>query len=338
MATLSDIARLAGVSVSAVSRVLSDAEGTRVSADTRARIHQIADDLGYRPNFAARALKFQRTSVLACIVPDLTNAMFTELLRGIESAASAHGFTVLLSRAEAIPELDATLATLLGEGRVDGVIVQTPDSVDPASLSALSDEKLPVVFVNTVHPQHVGSVILEDAQASAAATRHLIGLGHSRIGFIGGLPAAGSARRRLAGFKEEMVEAGLPTDASTITDLGYRYVDGARALTEVMAVSEPPTGVVVANVNAAMGLLVEARRVGVRVPTQLSVACIHDSWTAETTWPPLTTVRMPLFEMGTAAVASVLERIQNGTSRDYVVDSPVPQLVARESSAAPGPR
>ncbi|WP_062467417.1 LacI family DNA-binding transcriptional regulator [Demequina maris] len=335
MATLSDIARVAGVSVSAVSRVLSGAEGTRVSDETRARIHQAALDLDYRPNYAARALKLQRTSVLACIVPDLTNAMFSDLLSGIESRARELDFTVLLSRAEALPELDASLERLLGEGRVDGAIVQTLDAEDPTALRALSKEGMPVVFVNTVHPDHVGSVILDDEEGAATATRHLLELGHSRIGFIGGLDKAGSARRRLAGFEETMRMVGLPVNPAWVTADGYRPAEGASALARIAALDDRPTALVVANINAAMGALLEARRRGWHVPTELSLVSVHDSWPAAHTWPPLTTVKMPLYEMGRAAVDQVTAKARGVTVADEVIRAPRPALMTRGSSAEP---
>lgn len=335
MTTLSDIAREAGVSVSAVSRVLSDAKGTRVSAATRIRIHQVARELNYRPNFAARALKLQRTSLVACIVPDLTNAMFSELVRGVESRAGELDYAVLLSRAEVMVELDTAVARLLGEGRVDGIIVQTLDAADPSELEAVSQANLPVVFVNTVHPEHAGSVILDDEQGATTATQHLIDLGHQRIGFIGGLEAASSARRRLAGFHATMAKAGLETRPEWMTARGYRPTQGREALAAIMGVQEPPTALVVANVNAAMGVLMEARARGWSVPEQLSIVSVHDSWPAEITSPPMTTVKMPLFEMGREAVDSVIERISEGHGTDHVVVAPEPELILRESTAPP---
>jgi len=335
VATLSDIARAAGVSVSAVSRVLSGAEGTRVGAETRRRIHEVAEELDYRPNYAARALKLQRTSVIACIVPDLTNAMFSDLLSGIESRARERDLTVLLSRAEAMPELDATLERLLGEGRVDGVIVQTLDGTDPMALRALSKKGMPVVFVNTVHPAHAGSVILDDEGGAAVLTQHMLKLGHRRIGFMGGLMASGSARRRLVGFTQTMEQWGVPVNPDWVTAGGYRPHDGERALAHLAETAERPTAVVIANVNAAMGALLEARRRGWAVPEELSVAAFHDSWSAENTWPPLTTVKMPLYEMGRSAVDQVTVSTGGGMAADEVIRTPTPQLVVRESTARP---
>ena len=335
MATLSDVAARAGVSVSAVSRVLSDAPSARVSAETRARIHAVARELDYRPNFAARALKFARTNVIALVVPDLTNAIFTELMHGVEEEAARRGYMVLLARAEGMPEGEESIPRLIGEGRVDGALVQVGDNMRPEDLRTLIDGKLPVVFINTLPLGHVGSVALEDERGIRMATEHLIDLGHSRIGFISGTTVTDTAIRRGKGFATAMHAAGLPVPEGFVTALGYEPRQGREALRLLMKHTEPPTAVVVANVNAALGALLEARTLGLRVPEDLSIVAMHDAWTAENAWPPLTTVRMPLHELGTHAMSAIFERITQGTVIDEVVSEPAPVLVIRESTAPP---
>ena len=337
MATLSDVAARAGVSVSAVSRVLRDAPSARVSDETRQRIHQAARELGYRPNFAARALKFARTNVVGLIVPDLTNAIFTELMRGVEEEAHRRGYMVLLARAEGMPEGEETIPRLIGEGRVDGVLVQVGDGMRPEDLRSLVEGALPVVFVNSINPQGTGSVLLEDALGIRIGTRHLIELGHARIALISGHPASDTATRREQGFRAAMAEAGLQVPAERVTRLGYDPRSGGAALAQLAGLSERPTAVVVANVNAALGALLEARRLGLRVPEDLSIVAMHDAWTAENAWPPLTTVRMPLYELGRAAMTAIFDRITTGTVSDIVVTDPHPVLVVRESTARPAP-
>lgn len=335
MATLSDVAARAGVSVSAVSRVLSDAPSARVSAETRQRIQEAAQALGYRPNFAARALKFSRTNVIGLIVPDLTNAIFTELMRGVEEEAHDRDYMVLLARAEGMPEGQESIPRLIGEGRVDGVLVQVGDNMRPQDLQTLVEGSLPVVFVNSIHPQRAGSVLVEDELGMRIATEHLIELGHTRIAFIGGMPASDTSRRREQGFRGAMTDAGLAVAEDQITRLGYEPRSGGAALAQLAALSPRPTAVVVANVNAALGALLEARRLGLRVPEDLSIVAMHDAWTAETAWPPLTTVRMPLYELGRAGMAAIFDRITAGTVADVTVHDPAPLLVVRESTAAP---
>ncbi|MCU1509419.1 MAG: transcriptional regulator [Glaciihabitans sp.] len=335
MATLSDVAALAGVSISAVSRVLSNAPSARVSGETRRRIQDAAAQLDYRPNFAARALKFARTNVVALVVPDLTNAIFTELMAGVEAAAHELGYMVLLARAESMQPGDEMLAKLIGEGRVDGVLVQVGDTMADENLQAILDGRVPAVLVNSRRESHVGSVTLQDEAGAKLATEYLAGLGHTRIALVNGLPTTDTAQRRQEGFREAMTEAGLEVRQHYVTWLGYEPRQGRAALRELMKLETPPTALVVANVNAALGLLVEARALGVRVPEQLSVVAIHDAWIADNAWPPITTVRMPLYELGRASMAAIYERITSGTIADTVVKSTAPELVLRESAAPP---
>jgi LacI family transcriptional regulator len=338
MATLSDVAARAGVSVSAASRVLSGAPDTRVSDDTRRRIQRTAQELGYRPNFAARALKSARTNVVGLIVPDVTNAIFAELMRGVEDEAQRHDYAVLLARAEGMPEGEESIPRLIGEGRVDGVLVQVGDHVPGPALQRLIDGGLPLVFINSVHPEGAGSVVLPDAAGMRVATEHVVSLGHSRIGFVGGHPSSGSADRREAGFRAAMTDAGFEVDDDLVLRIGYEPHDGAAGLELLARRSPRPTAVIVASLNAAHGVLLEARRRGLRVPEDLSIVAMHDAWTAENAWPPLTCVRMPLYELGRAAIAAMLARITNGEVTDAIVTDPEPVLVVRESTAPPAAR
>ena len=335
VSTLSDVAAHAGVSVSVVSRVLSNAPSARVSVETRARIHSAAVELEYRPNFAARALKSSRTHVIALVVPDLTNAIFTELMRGVEEEAMARNYMVLLSRAEGIPLAEEAIPRLVGEGRVDGVLVQVGDNMREGDLKVLLSGRVPAVLINSTHRGHVGSVAVEDERAARMATEHLIGLGHRRIALINGLPQSDTAGRRRAGFLSAMLDAGLDVPSELVTELGYEPNDGRTALRKIAAAHERPTAVVVANMNAAYAVLVEARALGIRVPEELSVIAIHDAWTAASTWPPLTTVKLPLYELGKAALGALVDRIVSGTVEDTVVRDPAPELIIRESTATP---
>jgi LacI family transcriptional regulator len=335
MTTLSDVAARAGVSVSAVSRVLRDAPSTRVSAETRQRIQDAARELGYRPNFAARALKSARTNVIGLVVPVVTNAIFSDILRGAEEEAQRHGYLVFVARTEGMIDGEETIPRLIGEGRVDGVLLQVGDAMRPEDLHIFLNGALPLVVINSVHPGHVGSVTLDDARGIRMATEHLIALGHTRIGFVGGLPRSDSARRREQGFRDAMADAGLAIPDGFVTRLGYEPRQGGAALAKLAAHAPRPTAIVAANVNAAHGALLEARRLGIAVPQELSIAAMHDTWTAENAWPPLTTVRMPLVEFGRQAVRDLLERIETGTLVDRVVSEPAPELVVRESTAPP---
>lgn len=333
MATLSEVAALAGVSISAVSRVLSNAPSARVKPETRQRIHDAAARLDYRPNFAARALKSSRTNVVALVVPDLTNAIFTELMRGVEEEALRRGYMVLLARTEGMPEGEEWIPQLVGEGRVDGVLVQIGDNMRPDDLKVLLSGRVPAVLVNSLHHGDVGSVALDDEMGARVATEHLLALGHTRIALLNGLETRDTAQRRKTGFLAAMADAGITVPAEHMTGLGYEPAQGRAALRAIADLDPRPTAAVVANVNAAIGLLREARTLHIRVPDDMSIVAIHDVWTAENTWPPLTTVRMPLYELGRESMIAIFDRIVNRETRDRIIRDPLPRLMVRESTA-----
>ena len=332
MTTLADVAARAGVSVSAVSRVLSDHPSARVSDGTRERIRIAARELDYRPNFAGRALKSARTQVLGLVMPHLTNAVVTDLVDGVEDEARDQGYMLLLSRSGAARPSEEVIARLVGEGRVDGVLLQYGDYAEPADLTGLFNTNAPVTTVDAVVDDRIGSAVLDDAHGARVATEHLLELGHARIGMVSGLPTTYTARRREEGFRETMREAGFAVDPSHVTHLGYRHDQGKLALQQIVDTGNPPTALVVADVDAAIGVVAEARALGVRVPQELSVVSVHDSSNAENTWPPLTTVKMPFYELGRVAVRTLITRLKNGVVVNEVVDDPAPTLVVREST------
>ena len=336
MATLSDVAARAGVSVSAVSRVLSDAPSARVSDETRRRIHEAAEELGYRPNFAARALKFARTNVVGLVVPDLTNAIFTELMRGVEDEAHRRGYMVLLARAEGMPEGEESIPRLIGEGRVDGVLVQVGDNMRPQDLRTPRRGQ-PARRVRELDPPPGRGLGGPPGRARHAAGHAAPDRPRSHPHRSARRPPRHPTPRRDArrASVRPWRTAGLEVPDDRVTRLGYDPRSGGLALARLAALAQPPTAVVVANVNAAHGALLEARRLGLRVPEDLSIVAMHDAWTAENAWPPLTTVRMPLYELGSAAMSAIFDRITGGVVADIVVTDPAPVLVERESTAAP---
>ncbi|MFJ4223489.1 LacI family DNA-binding transcriptional regulator [Microbacterium sp. NPDC089695] len=337
MANLSDVAALAGVSVSVVSRVLADAPGARVSDATRERIREAARTLDYQPNFAARALRSSRSHIIALIVPDVTNAIFAELMEGVEETALERDYTVVLGRAEDMQPGGPALRRLVGERRVDGMLVQLRDEPTAEEVGSLADPSTPAVFINSLAPAGIGSVVLPDVEGAMIATRHLIDLGHTRIGMIGGKSDNYTAQRRSAGFRDACATAGIDVPLSRVAHVGYSAEDGRRGLRQLLSAAEAPTAIFVANVNAALGALLEARRLGVTVPKDLSIVAMHDVWMSEYSWPPLSTVRMPLRQLGSDAVRELLRRLDDSSlpPAEVLVTDPAPQLIVRESTVAP---
>lgn len=335
MVKISDVAALAGVSASAVSRVLSGDSTLRVSADTRERVVAAARQLEYVPNHAARSLRTSRSRTIALVVPDVTSAVFAELASGAEGEAASRGLAIVLARAERLTDGSDWLRQMVGEARMDGLIVQLPDGPSAIDLDAMVIEGTPIVAINSIDHGPLSTVVLDDAAGIRTAVEHLSDRGHTEIGFVGGHPSSATGQRREAGFRAAVEEFGLTIHTQWVTNFGYSGAEG-RAAMEALAVSGPlPTALVVANLNAALGVLAAIHALDLRVPADISIVALHDVWYADATWPPITTVRMPLTELGAAAVA----RLMSGdtTITHDTVSLPEPILVVRQSTGSPRP-
>jgi LacI family transcriptional regulator len=333
--TLSDVARYVGVSVSVVSRELNGDPALRARPETRRRIHAAAETLGYAPNHAARSLRLSRAFAIGVIVPELTNAIYDGLIRGIEDAADALGYQVLMGRTERIgPDTDF-LHRLMGEGRVDGFLVQRKDETDYHDFAHLIEATAPVVLINSRGSRR-GSVVLDDAAGARVAAEHLLELGHRDIALIGGDIHSYTGRARERGFVEAINAAGMRRRSAWILHSGYSPEAGRIGVHQLCATGgRRPTGIVVANMNAAMGALLGAREIGLRVPDQLSVVAIHDAWIADHAWPPLTTVRMPQYQLAEEAVRQLHLRLTGERPHDITITDPPPLLVRRQSTGHP---
>jgi LacI family transcriptional regulator len=253
-------------------------------------------------------------------------------MRGIEDRARHLGYTVLAGRAESLYD-NGQVARMVERGRVDGLILQGRDDESIESLKRLLSYA-PSVLVYGRLDGHPGSVMFDDNYAAYLATSHLIELGHRRIGLISGLPGLLTAQRREHGYRRALVDHGLRPQSRLITHFGYHVEEAKAGLKALISSGPMPTAVVVANVNSALGVLTAARASGLVVPDDLSVIAIHDSWVCDHTWPPLTTVRTPLFEMGRAAVQQLHRRLRDQEPSDVVVTDPPPQLIIRDSVSA----
>ncbi len=335
MATLSEIARRAGVSVSVVSRVLNGDPTVRTRLETRQRVLEVAKELNYTANYAGRALRLARSKALALITPAGSSPLFSDLLAGATDAAEAEDYTLLIGWSDRITEGSDTLRRLVGEGRVDGFVLQRTDDLTDQALEYLVANDARVVLITSRTPRRQGSVILDDVAGAKLATEHLIALGHTRIGLVGGIPSSDIARRREHGYAEALHDAGLRRRENLVRRIGYTPELAAVAVESLLNTDRPPTGVVVANVNGAIGALTELRRLGKDVPRDISVVAYHDVWVANHTWPPLTTVKMPYYEVGVQAVRSLVGQLAGSPGQDIVVRDPAPRLVLRSSTAPP---
>ncbi|NLP83209.1 LacI family transcriptional regulator [Microbacterium sp. CFH 90308] len=335
MARLKDVAALAGVSPSVASRVLNNDTSARINDNTRQRVIDAAAELRYVPDHRARALRLSRADAIALIVPEVNNAIFSSLHQGVQSVAHERNSAVFLAQFDAETADANALAQLIGNGRVDGVIVQRNEHFTDDDLIAAIQLDVPVVLVNTRLDGHAGSVALNDREAVAIAVTHLVELGHKRIGFVAGAPRHDAATRRLEGFRDAMTVVGLAAREDWIAPAGWEAPAGAAATSGLLKLAARPTALVTASLNTAIGAMRAAHDAGIQVPGDLSIIAVQDAWMSEYTVPRLTTVAMPMREAGARAASMLLDHLGGVPLSDELVTEPHPQLMIRESTTAP---
>lgn len=330
--SIKDVAKAAGVSHSTVSRAL--AGHPRIPAETRARIERLAQEMGYIPSAVARGLAMQQRRTLGVIVASLTDPYASEVVSGIEAAARAQDFTVILtsSGGDAAREL-AAVQTMVGQ-RVDGLILVSARSGE-LTLPLLSRAPFPIVLVNS--PQRgarVYSVSSDNAHGAALAVDHLFELGHRRVAIIGGPIESASARERLAGYRATLAAHDLKVDEALLLAGDGTPAAGEKGLRHLMALpaNRRPTAIFCYNDLTAIGALHAAHRLGLAVPAELSLVGFDNIALSALSWPPLTTVDQRKQEMGRLAAHIILDLLAGAeVVADVIMRG---RLVKRESSAS----
>lgn len=330
--TISEVARRAEVSPAVVSRVLNEDATLRISPETRARVLSAVEQLDYVPRHAARSLRMHLPSVISLVVPDSTSALWSEMVRGVEEAASERNLAVNLLRAEHMEREPGWLPRLVREGRTDGLLLQMPDRVAEEAFADLSALGIPLVLLNSIDRGALATVIFDDLAAVQTGLKALVELGHRRIGYVGGPIANSPARRRSSAFFAVAAKFGIEVQPEWITDFGFTTDDGRVAARAILGAENRPSAVLIANVNAAMGFIAEAHRIGSVLPDDLSMIALHEVPYAEATWPPLSTIEMPNAALGSAAVELLFDR--GPEVKHVTITEPAPILHLRASTVA----
>jgi LacI family transcriptional regulator len=328
---LADVAQRAGVSKSIASRILNGAPGLAVRAETRSRVLDAARELEYEPHAFARRLREARTGAIGLVIPNLEMPVYARIVRGAVRRARALDMAVLLAEDETHAEANDVLTSLVGAGRIDGLIVATAHPGHPL-VASLERRNVPHVFVNRAVPGAGCNVTMDDELAGAAAVQHLAGLGHVRVGLVAGPDGNDPSERRIAGFRRAAEGCGLkdaPVQVGPFSERG-----GAELAGGLLAARPGLTGLVAAGLAQAVGVLHAVSRLGLRVPEDMSVISLDEMPLAGYLFPPLTTVRMPLGELGAASVDALAVQLRGALPQDVVVET-VPRVVVRSSTAAP---
>ncbi len=326
--TIHDVAREAGVSASTVSRVLN---GTApVNEEKRRRVLHAVEKLNYRPNALARGLKKKRTYTIGLIVPDITNPFFAEVAKGVEDASRDYGYTVILCNSENDPARERTYLNVLGEKQVDGVIFVTAGS-NEVNRSTPLESPIPLVMLDREIPGiHADSVLVDNKRGAYEAARHLLTLGHKRIGIITGPLPLSTAVERWEGYRKAMREAGVPVDPRLVKNGGFTFEGGYAAMQEILGEGDPPSALLASSDIMALGAMKAIEECGFRIPEDVAVVGFDDIMVASLVKPALTTVAQPKRQMGQLAVEMIVERLERGRKRVRRVLL-APRLVIRES-------
>jgi LacI family transcriptional regulator, repressor for deo operon, udp, cdd, tsx, nupC, and nupG len=328
-ATIKDVASELGMSVATVSRALSQPHLLR--PDTRAKVLSVVERLGYRPNLLARGLRRGETRSILLVAPTLS-LFFLEIFAGVEEAARAAGFAVLLGHSDGDPEREEAYFDQVSSGRADGIILLT--GIAPSAYAHGRRPLPPLVTVLERLQGHDAPVVRIDHRLGAAeATRHLTDLGHRRIAHIAGSKAPASTAHRLAGYKDALTSAGIPYDEQLVQQGDFSMDSGAVAMERLLELENPPTAVFAGNDEMAFGAMTAAHKAGLQIPHDVSVVGFDDQKTAAFYIPALTTVNIPRQELGKRAAQELMERFGGRDSAHEIV---LPtRLIIRESTAQP---
>ena len=317
--TIKDVAQKANVSIATVSRILNDQTG--YSKKTKEKVLKVIEQLGYQPNGVARGLITKRTHTIGVLFPHLSGSLVTELLRGIEKSASAHGSSVFVCHTESDSEKTMKYLKLLNEKRVDGIIFTSGILLDeyyeyikkinvPMVLLATQSEKYPFPFVK-----------VNDHDAAYSATQYLINKGHTRIGMISGnADDLIAGKPRIDGFTKALKDNNIPVKNNRIVvTKGFGFSEGVAGLKSLLTIDPEITAIFAASDEIAIGAISSAYHLGIKVPDELSIIGYDNLSFAEMSIPPLTTVAQPFVEMGETAGNILFKMLDT----DELVDSQI---------------
>src|SRR6202158_3125022 len=336
MASITEVARRAGVSITTVSRVLNPVSEYPVAAATRRRVLAVASALQYSPSALARALVTRRSHMVGVLLGDIGDPYFADIVRGIEDVARRAGYLVVVCNTSRDPGTERRYVTALREYRADAIIFLGGDIFDAPTRRALERELAALASRGAVALAVAGdhadlpAIAIDHAAGAEEMVRYLVGLGHTRIGFISGPLTVSTARYRRDGFLNAMAGAGMSAELVEEGDFAY----ASRQAGALKLLERQPTAIFAANDQMALGVLAACRLAGVSVPGDVSVVGFGNTSSAEHAVPSLTTVSMPRHQLGLEAIQAVVDALALDKPRVFPRRLPF-HLVIRESSGPP---
>ena len=327
---LPDVAKLAEVSPGLVSRILNEDPSLKVRPETRQRVMSAVEMLQYTPHASARALRSSHTGLLGFALHHVNDPIYAEMIESAQRAAAERQYSIVMIDADALARNDDTVRALVRGHRVDGLLIQSGYSAKGQPLQDLA-AAIPALVFNASAAAGLRTLRLDDTAAASLATRHLIEAGHTEIVFVG---AQGeSSERRYQGYLDALAQNNLMPQRAVV---GSWDADGARkAATHYFAEGGRATAIVAVTTTSALGLHAGIVAAGHSIPAEVSIVGIHDTWFAAHLNPALTTVALPLSDVGRCAVELLLDQIHRPVEGETVLTEPVPELIERASVGPP---
>ena len=313
MATLKDVANLAGVHPSTVSRVLRKIESLQIPEETRERINKAALELNYLPDQNARSLRMGKSFSIGLIVPDISNPFFSRITRQIELLCFSKGYTVIVCNTDEDQEKEDKYLNQLVSRGVDGIIM-APVQKSSEHIKDLLEKKRPLVFIDRIFEDiKAHSVISDNVDAVYNAAKHLANLGHKRVAFLRGRKDIYTVKKRVEGFIKAAGEFHFQDIDSLIVGNGFQLDDGYNAVKEVLKLKEPPTALISSGNLVAIGAIKAVIEAGLSIPKDISIISFADNIFSPYLMTPLTTINHPRAEIGKQAFKLLLKQINSKT-------------------------
>lgn len=329
--TIYDVAREAGVSMATVSRVVNN--NPNVKPQTRKKVFEAIERLGYRPNAVARGLASKKTTTVGVVIPDISNAIFAEVARGIEDIANMYHYNIILCNADKRKEKEIRVINTLLEKQVDGLLFMGGVVTDE-HMQAFQTATVPIVLCGTnVEGNTMAAVDIDHQQAAHDAVKLLIDKGHRRIGMISGnLQDPNNGFSRYNGYKNALEEAGVAFDESLVRIGNHRYESGIEAMKYFLELPERPTAIFSATDEMAIGAIHAAQDAGLAIPGDISVISVDNSRMASMVRPLLTTVAQPMYDIGAVSMR-LLTKLMNKENVEKGKVTLMHELIQRQSVA-----
>lgn len=328
---LAEVARLAGVSPGLVSRIINDDPDLRVRDETRETVLNAIKMLNYRPNAAARALRNSQTGLLGFALHDVHDPVYVEMVRAAQSEAAKHDHAIMLIDTLDLAQRRDDIRDIILSRRIDGMLIQSGFGGNQSEIQGLI-QQIPTVVFNDGPIPGVRSIRADDTAASHLATEHLIESGHSEIAFLG--TGNSTAVRRFDGYHNAITEAGLTPFAPI--DVGMDSDSAHEAVMRLLRARPPLTALVASTMTTALGVHSAITASGLRLPEDMSLISLTDTWFARHLTPSLTAVSLPFAEIGAQAVTMLIDQIRKPSNGETVVTDPLPKVIERASVARIG--